>query len=125
MDIISLYPTVPAQPAIDIISEHIISRNSYCHKLTATDIYQLLSIRGDNTYFTYNGNTYKQTSGIPMGSKHIRHISYFIYGPTRTSATIYLHIMFILHKIYRRYSNGNLLSFLFRCDTRPYERGTQ
>ena len=44
LDVISFYITVPAHPAINIISEHIISNNLYCHKLIATDIHQLLSI---------------------------------------------------------------------------------
>ena len=43
-----------------------------------TDKHQLLSIIVDNTYFTYNGNTYKLTSGLPMGSSisGIQAISY-------------------------------------------------
>ena len=65
LDVMSLYTTVPAHPAIDIISEHIISKNLYCHKLTAIDIHQLLFIIDDNTY---NGNTHKQITGLPMGS---------------------------------------------------------
>ena len=38
---ISLYTTVPVHPAIDIISGHIIPKNLYYHKLTATDIHRL------------------------------------------------------------------------------------
>ena len=68
MDVISLYMTVPAQPAIDIISEHIIFKNLYLLLLVCDNICQLLSIIVDNTYFTYNGNTYKQISELPMGS---------------------------------------------------------
>ena len=67
-DLISLYITVPPYPAIDIISEHMISENLYCQKLTVTDIHQLLSIIVDNTNYTYNGNTYKQTQGLLIGS---------------------------------------------------------
>ena len=67
LNVISLYTTVPSQPAIDIISEHIISKNLYCHKLKAIDIHQLLFIIVGNTYFTYNGNIYKQITGLPMG----------------------------------------------------------
>ena len=66
--VISLYTTVTTHPAIDIISEHIINKNLYSHTLAVTDMHQLLSFIVDNTYFTYNRNTYKQTSGIPMGS---------------------------------------------------------
>ena len=68
LDVISLYTTLTTHPVINIISEHIISKNLYCHKLTATDIHQLLSIIVDNTYFTYNGNTCKEITGLPMGS---------------------------------------------------------
>ena len=68
MDVIFLYTTVPAHLAIDIISKHIIFKNLYCYRLIATDIHQLFSIIIDNTYFTYNGNTHKQTLGLPMGS---------------------------------------------------------
>ena len=56
---ISLYTTVPA---------HIISKNLCCHKLTATDMHQLLSIIVENTYFTYNRNTNQPIRGLPMGS---------------------------------------------------------
>ena len=68
LDIISLYTIVPAHPAIDIILSYIISKNLYCYRLIATGIHQLLSIIVDNTYFTYNVNTYKQITGLPMGS---------------------------------------------------------
>ena len=78
LGVISLYTTVLAQPTIDIISEHIISKNLYCHKLIASGIHQLLSIIVDNTYFTYNGNTKKQISGLSMGSS-ISSIQAFIY----------------------------------------------
>ena len=70
LDVISLYTTLPAHSAIDLISEHIISKNLYCHKLAVTNTHQLLSIIVDNTYFSYNGNTYKQTPGLPMGSSN-------------------------------------------------------
>ena len=52
MDIVSLYTTAPAHPAIDIISKHIISKNLNYHNLKATDIHQLLSIIVDKTSLT-------------------------------------------------------------------------
>ena len=64
--VVSLYTTVPAHPAIDFISEDIITKNLYCHKQTERDIHQLLSIIIGNTYFTYNGNACKQITGLHM-----------------------------------------------------------
>ena len=52
LDVIFLFTTVPAHPANDIIWEHIIFKNLYCHKLTATDKHKLLSIIVDNTSLT-------------------------------------------------------------------------
>ena len=65
LNVMSICTTVPTHPAIDIISEHIITKNLYHHKQTATDIHLLLSIIVENTYFTYNGYTNKQSSGLP------------------------------------------------------------
>ena len=47
-------------------------------QLTAADINKLLSIIVDNTYFTQNGNTNEQITGLPMGSStsNILAISY-------------------------------------------------
>ena len=50
LDITSLYTTLPVHPAIDITSEHIISKNLYGKKLTATDIHRLLSTIFENTW---------------------------------------------------------------------------
>ena len=64
LDVISLYTTLPAHPANDIILEHIIVKNAYCHK--RTDIHLLLSIIVDNTYLPHNGNIFKETTGLFM-----------------------------------------------------------
>ena len=104
LDVIFLYSTVHSHPTIDIISEYIMSKNLYYHKLTATDIHKLLSIIVDNTYFTYNGNYLQTNIRTTHGIQYIRHTSHFIHGPTKMSSTIHLPIMHILHKIYRRYT---------------------
>ena len=109
LDVISLYTKVPADPVIDIISEHIISKNLYCHKLTATDIHQLLSIIVDNTYFTYNGNTYKQITGLPMPSSISGILAISYMDQLKRRALSHLPIMHILHKIYRGYTHVDII----------------
>ena len=68
LDVVSLYTSVPALPAVNLLTDCITSSNIYCFGLTAADIHKLLTIIVDNTFFNFNNLTYKQTSGLPMGS---------------------------------------------------------
>ena len=68
LDVVSMYTSIPAHPAVNLMTEYIASSNINCYNLTSTDIHQLLSVVVDNTYFTFHGRTYKQIKGLPMGS---------------------------------------------------------
>ena len=108
-NVISLDTTRPAHPTIYIISEHIISKNLYCHKLTATDIHQLLSIYS-RQYLLYYLRKYRLTN---IRTTHW--FQYIIYGSTRTSSTIHLPLIHILHKMYRRYTYVDIIQRKSYC----------
>ena len=69
-DVVSLFTNVPIREALIIIRRKLRSDKTLhrCTNLTADDIMELLKFLLSTTYFSYNGEIYKQIQGAPMGS---------------------------------------------------------
>ena len=67
LDVNTLYTSVPAQEAIQALLEHIDNQRIVL-PLTSRHISAILEVILKNTFFTFNDRTYKQVSGLPMGS---------------------------------------------------------
>lgn len=68
-DVTALYPSIPLQKGLDMVSEIIVEYNSKYNLGLKTDlIIELLRLVLNNNYFTYNDVMYLQTDGAPMGS---------------------------------------------------------
>lgn len=96
LDVVSLYTSIPAHPAINLMADIIASKNPQCFGITPGDLLQLLRIIVDNTYFTFLQNTFKQVSGLPMGSSlsGILAIAYMDKLERHTLSTCYSYLLF-------------------------------
>lgn len=66
LDIASMYSSVPASEAKNIIAEMLI--NNRTNPCISSDILNLLDVVLRHNYFTFNGRVYRQTAGLAMGS---------------------------------------------------------
>ena len=67
---VSLFTSVPVQPALEVLREALTNDNTLQErtKLTVDQILELTSLCVNNTVFTYKDTFYKQTEGMAMGS---------------------------------------------------------
>ncbi|XP_067129738.1 uncharacterized protein [Centruroides vittatus] len=65
-DVISLYPSVPHFEAVMLINALLL--NSGYPTSHVLHLREALLLVTENNYFQFNGNIYKQTQGVPMGS---------------------------------------------------------
>jgi hypothetical protein len=71
LDVVSLFTRVPVARTLSVINDRLIGDPDWRignHSLTRTDVMKLLTVCLSSTYFTWNGQSYKQKSGTPMGS---------------------------------------------------------
>jgi len=67
-DVTNMYPSIPISDAINAIKRHLTQHiNAVPMPLEIRDITELLLIVLSQTYFTYNGQVFKQIKGLPMG----------------------------------------------------------
>lgn len=64
LDVVLIDITLPAHSAVNLLIDYIVASG------TAAALRQSLSITVDNIYFSFHDHTYKQTTGLPMGSSH-------------------------------------------------------
>ena len=68
LDVNALYTSVPANEAIQAVVEQLSNQRGVTPPLRTQHITAILEVILSNTYFTFNNHTYKQVSGLPMGS---------------------------------------------------------
>ena len=69
-DVTALYPSIPQEEAIDIISQKLLQDNSLKKRtgMTPHHIIELLRICVNNTYFVFNIKLYMQKNGLAIGA---------------------------------------------------------
>jgi hypothetical protein len=65
----NMYTSIPTGDATDLLCQKLASINFNYNGIQATEIRALLRIILDSSFFQFEGSFYKQTHGLPMGSK--------------------------------------------------------
>jgi hypothetical protein len=69
LDVVSMYPSIPAREAADIFCEKLVAMNfEYCG-MTPGDFKDLFKSVLDNSYLRFEDQFYKQITGLPIGNK--------------------------------------------------------
>ena len=68
LDVNALYTSVPPSDAIQAILDHLSSHRDIVLPIKPRHIVPILEVILANTYFVFNEQTYRQVSGLPMGS---------------------------------------------------------
>ncbi|XP_071943229.1 uncharacterized protein [Antedon mediterranea] len=69
-DVVSLFTKTPVEEALKVVENRLTTDPTLLDrtKLDVTDIMELLGLIVNKTYFSFNGNIYRQIQGIAMGS---------------------------------------------------------
>ncbi|XP_071944743.1 uncharacterized protein [Antedon mediterranea] len=69
-DVVSLFTKTPVEEALKVVENRLTTDPTLLDrtKLHVTDIMELLGLIVNKTYFSFNGNIYRQIQGIAMGS---------------------------------------------------------
>lgn len=68
LDVNALYTSVPPDEAIQAVLDHMDKERDMALPLNSHHIATILKVILNNTFFTFNGQVYRQVSGLPMGS---------------------------------------------------------
>ncbi|XP_057296240.1 uncharacterized protein LOC130625194 [Hydractinia symbiolongicarpus] len=68
LDVDSLFTNIPLQETIDICTDSLFSETDLVSNFCKSDFRKLLSLATENSYFTFDGQLFKQVDGVAMGS---------------------------------------------------------
>ncbi|XP_057302827.1 uncharacterized protein LOC130636990 [Hydractinia symbiolongicarpus] len=68
LDVDSLFTNIPLQETIDICTDSLFSETDPVGNFCKSDFRKLLSLATENSYFTFDGQLFKQVDGVAMGS---------------------------------------------------------
>ncbi|XP_057302826.1 uncharacterized protein LOC130636989 [Hydractinia symbiolongicarpus] len=68
LDVDSLFTNIPLQETIDICTDSLFSETDPVSNFCKSDFRKLLSLATENSYFTFDGQLFKQVDGVAMGS---------------------------------------------------------
>ncbi len=105
LDVVSLYTSVPPQQAIQAVTDKLNDEFKNICPFAAEQIAELLQVIVQNTYFTFKGNVYKQTSGLPIGSGISATLALLFMGKIEDQFITNCHLI----GLYRRYVDDILI----------------
>ena len=69
LDVTSMFTSIPAQEAVDLLCHKLSSMDYHYFGLVPEDFRSLLMVVMDNSFIQFEGAYYKQIVGLPMGNK--------------------------------------------------------